>query len=130
MSEISYPADIAKAREVFAEKFPAAFMRKGERKKIPLRIGIADDLMAALPDMSRELIKRAVGDYCAGPKYARAMAAGAQRVDLYGQPAGEVTADAENHAKWREAKRRRRSREFQERRDAFKARQNAEGANP
>ncbi len=120
MSEISYPADIAKAREVFAEKFPATFMKKGERKKIPLKVGIADDIIAALPEMSPELIKRAVGDYVSGPKYARAMIAGQQRVDLQGQPAGEVTEAAVKHAKWRENRRRQSARDYQKLRENIK----------
>lgn len=120
MSEISYPADIAKAREVFAEKFPAAFMKKGERKKIALKVGIAEDLIAALPEMSPELIRRAVGDYVSGPKYARAMIAGQQRVDLHGQPAGEITEAAVSHTKWRESRRREAARNYQKLREDIK----------
>lgn len=125
-----YRTKVAETREVLAERFPATFMRKGEKTKLPLMIGITDNVIAALPEIDAELIKAAVRDYCSGPKYARAMKPGARRVDLEGRPAGTVSADAHERAERLEEKRRRAVRDFQERRVAIKAQRKAEGAIP
>lgn len=111
---------IAETRKVLAERFPAAFMRKGEPTKFPLKVGIRDDVFAAVPDINPDLIRRAIGDYCSGPKYARAMIAGAVRVDLKGKPAGVVTEAEANYAKAREYRRRQRSQEYCRKREKAK----------
>ncbi|CDX26887.1 hypothetical protein MPL3356_60604 [Mesorhizobium plurifarium] len=125
-----YLSKVAETREVLAERFPSTFMRKGEKNKLPLMIGITDNVIAALPELDPELIQAAIRDYCSGPKYARAMKVGAQRVDLEGRPAGTVSADAHERALRLEEKRRRAARELQARRVATKAQRRAEGAFP
>lgn len=102
---------IAETRKVLAERFPAAFMRKGGPTKLPLKVGIRDDVLAAVPDLNPTLVRRAIGDYVTGPKYARAMVAGAVRFDLQGMPAGVVTEEEAKYAQSREYRRRQKSRE-------------------
>ncbi|WP_371346509.1 ProQ/FINO family protein [Ancylobacter sp. IITR112] len=77
-------------RALLAERFPRCFAPKGEPKR-PLKLGIHNDLRAAVPDISRRLIRIALDDYTTGNSYLRAMAAGAARLDLDGWPAGEVS---------------------------------------
>lgn len=91
----SYREHILPCRAALAERFPAAFMPKRCDAKRPLKIGIHRDVVERMKDFPRRIIKLTLDDYCSGPKYTRAMAAGAQRVDLDGNPAGKVTfADA------------------------------------
>ncbi|MER9768968.1 ProQ/FinO family protein [Mesorhizobium sp. M0189] len=109
---------ILPAREHLAKRFPDAFMRKGEPTKKPLKVGIAVDVLRLVKDIPREILKRAIGDYCTGPKYAKAMVTGATRVDLDGNAAGVVTPDAEAYTRAREAKRRKDSQDYHARRQA------------
>ena len=91
----SYREHILPCRTALVERFPAAFMPKRCDAKRPLKVGIHRDVVARMKDFPRRIIQLAINDYCSGPKYTRAMTAGAQRVDLDGNPAGKVTlADA------------------------------------
>lgn len=76
-------------RELLALSFPNCFAGKGE-KKWPIKIGIDRDIKAALPDLSRKQIRRALKDYCSGPTYHRAILTRCGRVDLKGNYAGIV----------------------------------------
>jgi hypothetical protein len=74
-----------------AETYPACF--DWERPR-PLKIGAYRDLLAAgFADGSAPVaaLKRALARYCHRPRYWNALRAGADRVDLTGQPAGAVT---------------------------------------
>lgn len=101
----TYREHILPAREQLAKRFPAAFMRKGEPEKKPLKIGIAKEVLALVKDIPRKVVKRAISDYCCGPKYTKAMVTGAVRVGLDGNPAGNVSAASEAYARAREAER-------------------------
>ncbi|WP_189521110.1 ProQ/FinO family protein [Mesorhizobium sp. M1B.F.Ca.ET.045.04.1.1] len=101
----TYREHINPARERLAKLFPSAFSRKGEPAKRPLKIGIDKDVLAAVKDIPRRVIKLAISDYCTGPKYAKAMVEGAVRIDLDGNPAGVVSAHSEAYARAREATR-------------------------
>jgi hypothetical protein len=74
-----------------AETYPACF--DWERPR-PLKIGVYRDLLAAgFADGAAPVaaLKRALARYCHRPRYWNALRAGADRVDLHGQPAGAVT---------------------------------------
>ena len=74
-----------------AETYPLCF--DWERPR-PLKIGAYRDLLAAgFADGSAPVaaLKRALARYCHRPRYWNALRAGADRVDLTGQPAGAVT---------------------------------------
>ena len=62
----------------------------------PLKVGIAADIPARCPAVERRVLSVALSAYARRVMYLRALVAGAARVDLDGNPAGEVTAgDAE-----------------------------------
>jgi len=81
--------DGASTRELLAISFPKCFAGKGEQKW-PIKIGIDRDIKAAMPELSRNQIRRALGDYCGGPTYHRAILTKCGRVDLQGKYAGIV----------------------------------------
>ena len=66
----------------------------------PLKIGIHHDLLTRHPDLDPATLRRALKRYCERRKYQLALASeGAVRVDLDGQPAGEVLEDQRKFAK-------------------------------
>jgi ProP effector len=79
-----------------AEQFPNCFS-VWERRRRPLRIGIFDDLVAT-GAMAPAQISLALKFYTANAGYCRALQAGADRIDLHGQPAGKVIVDDAVHA--------------------------------
>lgn len=77
-------------RAVLAERFPKTF-RPFAQPKLPLKVGIREDVIAACPDLDPGAIRMALNDYTKGGTYQRAvMVLGATRIDLAGKPAGEV----------------------------------------
>src|SRR6478736_4777175 len=79
--------DIDTALALLTEAFPQTFVLEKYRPHRPLKVGIAADIPARCPVVER---------YARRVMYLRALVAGAARVDLDGNPAGEVTAgDAE-----------------------------------
>jgi ProP effector len=95
MSQSSSRARRARAAiDLMIEKFPAAFVRYGERK--PLKLDIRADLLAH--GIAKDVIAAALGSYCHNVGYLGAVKAGAARVDLGGNAAGIVTAEEAKHA--------------------------------
>lgn len=95
-------------RRLLATIFPLAFAQPGHGgEKIPLQIGIHQDLFAAgIVDnegtpLSRRRVREAVADYCQGPKYLRALANSSYRIDLNGFPVDAVREEDANAAKKR-----------------------------
>jgi sRNA-binding protein len=82
----------AKTRELLVEKFPGCFA-PGKAPKKPLKLGIFDDIRAALPDLAGSRISKALRSYTNGPTYLNSIVENAARIDLAGKPAGKVTAD-------------------------------------
>ncbi|WP_175939198.1 ProQ/FinO family protein [Caballeronia sp. BCC1704] len=78
------------------KRFPKAFPRN-PAPKVALKVGILNDLLAQRADLSlseREL-KDAIKLWCRGNRYWNSLVEGAPRVDLTGNPTGQVsTADA------------------------------------
>ena len=65
-----------------------------------LKIGVHLDLLARNPDLDPATLKRALKRYCERRRYQLALARdGAARLDLDGQPAGEVAEDQRRFAK-------------------------------
>jgi ProP effector len=61
-----------------------------------LKVGIAVDLMGRSPELDNRKLNAALSAYAQRIMYLRGLVAGAARLDLDGDPAGEVTArDAE-----------------------------------
>jgi ProP effector len=84
---------------VLAERFPAAFaVNPGYRQ--PLKLGIHVDILAQLSDtIAPRDLSVALRIYVSNVKYLKALAAGAERVDINGMSAGTVTADEAAHAR-------------------------------
>lgn len=74
-----------------AALFPKAFAVNHHERK-PLKIGIDADIVAR--GVAIEPLWRPLRVYCASFGYLRTITAGAERVDLDGNPAGVVTAEA------------------------------------
>ena len=82
-----------------AEKFPRCFSIEGEAK--PLKIGLFQDLSEALKDderVSKTQLRQALRQYTSNWRYLHGCRAGAVRVDLNGNPAGELEQEHAEHA--------------------------------
>jgi ProP effector len=82
---------------LLAERFPSTFFTVEGRRR-PLKIGIAPDICEAVPDINKEHLQWALARYCMSPGYLRSLTTGALRVDLAGEVAGDVTAEAATKA--------------------------------
>lgn len=91
-------SSVPETRRVLAERFPKCFMPKGKWKR-PLAVGIHLHVFEAAPDLSRTQVRKAIGDYIMGPMYQRNLKAGVFRIDLNGEPLGEVTPEQEQRAR-------------------------------
>ena len=88
--------DVALAR--LTEAFPQTFVLERNRPHRPLKVGIAADIPARCPAVERRVLGAALSAYTRRVMYLEGMVAGAARVDLDGNPAGEVTAKDEAYA--------------------------------
>lgn len=88
--------------------FPLAFPKKPD-PKVPLKLGISDDLCARSKELglSEERIKEAVATWCKGSRYWSAMVAEAPRLALDGTADGVVTAAEAAHATYQLRRQRR-----------------------
>ncbi|KPQ25531.1 MAG: Activator of osmoprotectant transporter ProP [Halomonas sp. HL-48] len=82
------------------QRYPKAFF-KGHTQ--PLKVGIHHDLAACEP-WSGKLIRRALANYVNLPRYIKSVREGAKRIDLEGNEAGVVDAEAARHAAEKRAK--------------------------
>ncbi|MDD2343386.1 RNA chaperone ProQ [uncultured Tolumonas sp.] len=83
-----------------SELFPACFIATGEAR--PLKIGIFQDLAARLADdprVSKTVLRSALRQYTSSWRYLHGLRPGMIRVDLDGNPAGELTEEHVTHAK-------------------------------
>ncbi|MDR5873784.1 ProQ/FINO family protein [Vreelandella gomseomensis] len=80
--------------EQWYQRYPEAFF-KGHTQ--PLKVGIHHDLAACEP-WSGKLIRRALANYVNLPRYVKSVREGARRIDLAGNDAGVVDAEAARHA--------------------------------
>ena len=81
-----------------AEQFPQTFLLEKHLPHRPLKVGIAPDIQAALPDLDRRALFVALKVYTRRLVYLQAVVVGAERVDLDGNPAGQVIASEAGHA--------------------------------
>ena len=68
--------------------YPLAFNCRIAR---PLKIGIHRDILAQHPEMDPRNLQKMLDKWCHRMIYQKALSAGGHRVDLQGEPAGEVT---------------------------------------
>lgn len=75
--------------------FPKAFPKKGAEKVMPLKVGIAGELRTALADAGHEIsmkaVRRLLTYWCSRNFYLKSFKRADFRIDLAGNPAGEVT---------------------------------------
>lgn len=64
----------------------------------PLALRIDAAILARFPEFDRKNLRTALRMYTASTKYLKAVERGAERFDLDGKPAGEVTAEQREHA--------------------------------
>jgi ProP effector len=93
---------------ILRQRWPNAFARLSARTPRPLKIGIRDDVIAALPNIPPALISLALGIYTSGVPYRSACIEGAARIDFDGNPAGVVSPAEAAHARAQLDKRQRR----------------------
>lgn len=82
-----------------AQKFPHCFSVEGEAK--PLKIGIFQDLAAALQDdalVSKTQLRQALRQYTSNWRYLHGCKVGAERVDLQGNVVGMLEQEHADHA--------------------------------
>ncbi|WP_346299542.1 ProQ/FINO family protein [Halomonas sp. BM-2019] len=77
------------------QRYPGAFFKGHTR---PLMIGIHEALAEREP-WPEKLVRRALACYVNLPRYLKAVREGAERIDLAGNPAGGVDAQAAEHAR-------------------------------
>src|SRR4029077_9408356 len=90
--------DIDAALARLTEAFPRAFVLEKYRPHRPLKVGIAVDIPARCPALTRRELGAALSAYAQRVMYLQGLVAGAARVDLDGNPAGEVSAADAEHA--------------------------------
>jgi ProP effector len=90
--------DLQAALAYLAERFPQTFVLERHQPHRPLKVGIADDLVARCPELDRSKLGIVLGTYVRRIMYRKAMVAGAARVDLDGNACGEVSARDAEHA--------------------------------
>jgi ProP effector len=84
---------------LLAEKWPCCFSIT-ESGRRPLKLGIRDDVLAALDGaIPAGKLSAALRWYVSSPEYQRRLLHGAWRVDLNGRPAGTVSQGDEAHAR-------------------------------
>jgi ProP effector len=81
-----------------AELFPAVFVVGKYQVHVPLKVGIDHDIAARCPALAVGERLKLLRLYVGRLMYLQALVAGAVRVDLDGNPAGEVTVDEAAHA--------------------------------
>ncbi len=85
---------------ILEERFPACFKPPGQ-PRLPLKVGIDQDIINLAPDLSETDVKQAIKSYVAASEYYLASTEGGVRVDLEGNAAGVVTQD---QARWAQIK--------------------------
>lgn len=92
-----FKARVQQAHALLRETYPALFAAE---QPPPLKIGIHKDLLARHPDLNARVLRHALSWLCERPRYQYAVRKeGAVRLDLDGQPTGEVTAEQATIAK-------------------------------
>ena len=87
----------AAALSRLAELFPRTFVAAKHLPHRPLKVGIAADVRERCPDIDRRVLSAALAAYAHRGAYLRAIVAGADRIDLDGVAAGQVTAAEAEH---------------------------------
>ena len=90
--------DMHAALTRLAEWFPQTFVLEKHLPHRPLKVGIAADILARCPVLTRRELGPVLGVYAKRVTYLQSLVVGAIRIDLDGNPAGEVSAADAEHA--------------------------------
>src|SRR4029077_29205 len=90
--------DMHAALTRLAEWFPQTFVFEKHLPHRPLKVGIAADILARCPALTRRELGPVLSVYAKRLMYLQSLVAGAIRIDLDGNPAGEVSAVDAEHA--------------------------------
>ena len=98
---MTQPAPVSKPkptgrRNALLERLQAEFAVFRDYR--PLAIGIHKQLMERQPDLDKNQVRTALHNHTAATRYLKALVEGAPRLDLDGNPAGEVTAEQQKQA--------------------------------
>ena len=85
-------------QDIDAALVPANIRAGKYRPHWPLKVGIAAAIPARCPELEWRVLKMALTAYTGRVMYLRGLVEGAARVDLDGNPAGEVTARDADYA--------------------------------
>ena len=99
MTEIQKLTNNKEIIAYLAEKFPLCFSIEGDAK--PFTIWLFQDLSEALKDderVSKTQLRHALRQYTSNWRYLHGCKAGAMRVDLQGNPVGELEQEHADHA--------------------------------
>jgi ProP effector len=96
LTDQSYHTIVTETFAILTGRFSRCF---NPRKRRPLKVKIHADILARCPDLDPCYLRVTLAAYTNNLGYLRAMQVGATRVDLDGNPAGEVTSTDSEHAK-------------------------------
>ena len=83
--------------EILVARFPDSFFPAGAKCR-PLAIGIAQDIVAAAPDIDPSEIANALAQYCNSSEYHTAIIENFCRINLAGKETGFVSPAAKRYA--------------------------------
>src|SRR5271155_4463979 len=83
---------------ILQARFPRTFSSLGEKRPVPLAIGIDRDLAARAPDISSCDLRSALDLYCSRREYIEALYEGRESGDPDGHAVGIVSAEEAAHA--------------------------------
>lgn len=95
-SMTTQPAPKPARRNALLEQLQVEFAVFRDYK--PLAIGIHKQLIERKPDLDKNKVRAALHGHTASTRYLKALTQGSPRLDLDGQPAGEVTAEQQEVA--------------------------------
>jgi ProP effector len=84
--------DVTAVLAHLVERFPATFVLEKYRPHRPLKVGITTDIRGRCPEFKSRQLGLAINFYTSRLMYLQSMVEGTARIDLDGNPAGEVTA--------------------------------------
>lgn len=83
--------------QLLISAFPLVFRCKGEIK-MPLKIGVREDIVAAGLNLPEYRLRAALTKYCSSPRYHLGVLLHRHRYNLNGEEVGTITKDEAEHA--------------------------------
>ena len=90
MNDITRKQQLENLKAELAERWPHLFNKAAP---VPFKVGIREEITAALPDVDAPLLRKAVNGWCQSFHYMAALKPDAPRYGLDGEPDGAVTTE-------------------------------------